>query len=413
MSFKNIILLIDHSGSSIEVFNDLFKMGYYVLYVGTNEKLQRISNEYINIHPVTETERFLEEHGERLKKLNISAVYSFLEHAKIAENRIANYLGKKTIPLDVLAIGRDKKLMRDSFKLSGSFDGAYHFIPDDSIEVSPPMNFPFIIKPNLGFASGGVQFVKNQEQFISALKIIRRLNKFVFKKNQAGVTGALCEEFIDGPEYSLDSITVDGRTRSFCICSRSFPGVEDFQDYIYYTPEDKDEEIIKTLEHLISNALSEMGYKNGPSHAEFRYDIKNKRWQLLEVGLRVGFSGLVGRLFTEISGVNYNQLAIRSSQNDIGFDELSSILRKPDGLGVIFVPETGKGGKVESIGGASLLMDDPRIKYYAFEKHPGEVVIPYPKSLDYLGIVIGVAENTNDLENLISLLTEKVVFKYE
>ena len=92
MNDKKIIILVDHGSSSIEVFNDLFKMNYYVFYIGTNEKLQKRSNEFINIHPVTETDRLLEEFGEKLKSLQVSAVYSFLEHAKLAENKIAQYL---------------------------------------------------------------------------------------------------------------------------------------------------------------------------------------------------------------------------------------------------------------------------------------------------------------------------------
>jgi D-alanine-D-alanine ligase-like ATP-grasp enzyme len=413
MHKKPIIFLIDHGSSSSGVFDDLKQMGYYVLFAGKNQKLQEMSDEFIDINPVTETTDLLEKHGKYLNQLNVDAVYSFLEHAKISENKIATYLNKPTIPKEVLSLGRDKYLMRQNFTKRGGSSCEFYFIKDDVKDPIPPMDFPFIIKPNLGFASGGVQLVKDIDHFKSALKIIRRLNKFVLKTNHEGETGAICEQFIDGPEYSLDSITINGKTRAFCLCARSFPGENNFQDYGYYTPEDKNDEMLKDLEVLIGNALNGMNYTDGPSHAEVRYDTKNKRWQILEIGLRVGLAGLVGRLINEITNINYNQIAIKASQRLISYDDLLKIPRLKNRYGILFVPETGIGGKIKYIGGVDFLKSDSRVKHFGFEKNIGDTVTAYPKSLDYLGVVIGTTNSFSELEEFNHELSSKVVFEYE
>lgn len=413
MNKKSIFLLIDHGSSSAGVFNDLKSMNYYVFFIGKNTRLQKMSDEFIDLNPVTETDLLLKKYGEYLKELNVDTVYSFLEHAKISENKIASFLGKKTIPKEVLSIGRNKYLMRQSFTKSGGSDCEFHFIKDDIRDPIPPMAFPFIIKPNLGFASGGVQLVRDKDQFNSALKIIRRLNKFVLKTNHEGETGAICEQYIKGPEFSLDSITIGGNTRSFCLCARSFPSEDNFQDYGYYTPEDPNEQMIKSLELLIGITLKEMNYLDGPSHAEVRFDTKNNRWQILEIGLRVGLAGLVGRLINEITEVNYNQIAIKSSQGLMNFEDLIKIPRSKKRYGILFVPETGKGGKVKSIGGVDFLSTDGRVKHFEFEKNIGDTVTAYPKSLDYLGVVIGTTNSFKDLETFSVELSSKVVFEYE
>jgi hypothetical protein len=59
------------------------------------------------------------------------------------------------------------------------------------------------------------------------------------------------------------------------------------------------------------------------------------------------------------------------------------------------------------------LKTDHRIKHFEFEKNIGDTVTAYPKSLDYLGVVIGTTDSFDDLDRLSNELSRKVVFEYE
>jgi argininosuccinate lyase len=407
------LVLVDHSPSALHVLESIRQMGLRIFYLGKDRQLQDQSDLHRDIQVTTELDQLLQESGEELKKLPIAGVFTFLEHAKFAERKLADYLGKLAIPEQTLLYGRDKLKMREAIRDAGLPCPEFHFIADSEQAPLAPMSFPFIIKPNLGYASGGVQLVHSQESFQAALHTIRRMNHFVLKTGFAGAVGAICEQFIAGPEFSVDSITVGGWTRSFCICGREFPGDQNFQDYVYFSPPEHEAAIRPELETQISKLLREIGYSDGPSHTEIRYHQESRTWYILETALRVGFAGNIGRLHEEITGIPYNMLALRAALHQLSAEELLAQAPCRSAHGILFTPATGKGGTISSIGGIDLLRQDSRIKYFHLQKDVGQNVIAYPKGLEYLGVVIGVTPTREAREALAAELCQKVVFHYE
>src|SRR2546429_1233754 len=61
---------------------------------------------------------------------------------------------------------------------------------------------PIILKPVSGTGSDGVSLVRSGEELVSAFQVAMGAD---------GFAGILCEEYIEGPEVSLEGYSVDGR----------------------------------------------------------------------------------------------------------------------------------------------------------------------------------------------------------
>lgn len=410
---KPWIILVDHTTAAIHVVEHFQKNGWRVFYLGTNEALQKLADGFVGESPNSSMEIFLDRYARQLMSLNPVAVYSLLEHAKSSEARLAEALNCRSISAATLRLSRDKNLMREKMKAAGLTTVKTQFIPDGVSLPQADLPFPFIVKPNSGYASGGVQRVHNAEQFAGACGIVRRLNRFVLGKDAAIQTGVLCEEFIEGPEFSVDSITVAGRTRVFCVCGRSFVAEENYQDYLYYTsPVFPAGQSLSNLEAAVSRFLTAMEHTDGPSHTEVRFDLKRNQWIVLESGLRVGFAGNIGKLIEETSELPYNAMALKAHMKSLSPKEFA-IASGQNKFGFVFTPATGKGGIIKAVRGLSWLESHPAIRFFNFQKQVGDAVVPYPKGLEYLGVIIGVSETREGQQALAQEVAERVEFVYE
>lgn len=413
MKEEKFIILLKQARGSLFVFDDFVQLGYKVIYIDTENVRPDAVSIFIQYDLNNDLKMFFDEFDIQLSALNIIGVMAFSEHLKIAEMQIAEHFGLLRIPRDTYFYGRDKVLMKEKIKTASIPFINYKFINQEDTNIQIPMPFPFIVKPNLGYASGGVYLVSNEDEFKKAVKSVKRLNFFVLQKGQEMKAGILCEEYINGPEFSVDSIHVDGKLRTICICQRGFPSETNFSDYIYLTPPAIYPFEIHLFQEIVEKISNEIGYSWGPSHAEFRIDQKTGKIYLLEIGLRVGFTGNIGRLCKLTTGFNYNLMAIRAHLGELTYSDLSSFNITSTQVGLSFIPNTGTGGEILEIQGLDFIKNEKKIINYYFNKGPGEIVIPWPKGLEYLGEITAVTESQLEMKNLIDEITREVVFKYK
>jgi biotin carboxylase len=289
----------------------------------------------------------------------------------------------------------------------------YFFIPDSNEELKAPLEFPFIVKPNFGYSSGGVQIVRSQDEFVQAVKTIRRLNRIIFGRETTSILGAICEEYVDGTEYSVDSITIQGRTKSVFGCIRRFPSENNFSDFMYISPFENYGQILSKAEEIIGALIRDIGLHSGPTHAEFRWCKKRNCLVLIEVAFRVGGVGSIGRLCFETTGIELNKLAIRSLTKQLELCELEGISSKSRLYGVSLNPEIGSGGRIREIRGKDFLNEDRSVVDYHLNKSIGDYVVPYPRGVDSLGEILVVAVTAEHLDKKIDEFLHKFKVIYE
>jgi len=179
----------------------------------------------------------------------------------------------------------------DMFKNKGKFrdllsgmypDFYYREVKFSHIEKlkSSELQFPFIIKPSVGFFSLGVYYIENAEHWREMRpKIIEETEKVrdYYPDDVLDSDGFIIEQLIEGDEYAVDGYyNSAGEHVIMNILKHSFAGKDDVSDRVYTTSI----ETIKEVKPEIDKFLTSLGrlavVKNFPFHLEIRIDKNGK-----------------------------------------------------------------------------------------------------------------------------------------
>lgn len=135
---------------------------------------------------------------------------------------------------------------------------------------------PIILKPVSGTGSDGVSRVTSADELAAAFKLAA---------GAAGFTGILCEEYIDGPEVSLEGYSVDGRFVPVALTDKLID--ERFLEIGHQQPSAQPQSVFDAAADIAGRALAALGVRSGVTHTEFR--ISSSRGPvLIETHTRMG-----------------------------------------------------------------------------------------------------------------------------
>jgi len=140
------------------------------------------------------------------------------------------------------------------------------------------LDFPFVIKPSVGFFSIGVHVVKNEADWENAKKEldINRLENF-YPQNVLDTSTFIIEEYIEGEEYAIDCyFNQEGEVVILNILHHKFSSGADTSDRVYSSSK----ETILQHKDAFGNFLQKIGtkanLKNFPAHVEVRINEKGE-----------------------------------------------------------------------------------------------------------------------------------------
>jgi biotin carboxylase/acyl carrier protein len=134
---------------------------------------------------------------------------------------------------------------------------------------------PIILKPVTGTGSEGVSRVESADELAPALQSAA---------GAVGFTGILCEEYIDGPEVSLEGYCVDGRFVPVALTDKLTD--EHFLETGHQQPTAHPQSVFAAAADIAGRAFAALGVENGVTHTEFR--ISNRGPMLIETHTRMG-----------------------------------------------------------------------------------------------------------------------------
>ncbi len=234
---------------------------------------------------------------EALKKLaaevndlpwTIKAVMVGAESGVELADKLSHTLGLASNGIELSKARRDKYLMGERLRECGVTAVKHKLVrhADDvecfiqSIEAMGG-EFKAVVKPLMSAGSDDVYLASSPEQVYQAYSIING------KENHLGVmnNGALCQEFLDGMEYVVDSVSLDGVHKVTAIWEYDKRSVNEC-NFIYHGMRlmDAGGDVAKQLVSYSRQVLDAMGVKIGPSHMEIK--LTSRGPCLVEVGLR-------------------------------------------------------------------------------------------------------------------------------
>ena len=168
------------------------------------------------------------------------------------------------------------------------------------------IDFPFVIKPSLGFFSIGVHIVHNLSDWNTAKKELNYKNlQSIYPKDVLDTTTFIIEEYIEGEEYAIDCYFDDeGNAVLLNILHHKFSSGTDVSDRVYSTSKSIILKYKKAIEGFLKPIGDKAGLKNFPMHIEIRIDSNGKILPIEANPLRFGGWCTTGDLSWYSYGIN-------------------------------------------------------------------------------------------------------------
>jgi biotin carboxylase len=301
---------------------------------------------------------------------------------------IAEMLNVPSNSLRTAHLCRDKHLMRQAWKMSAVPSARSVLVSsfEDAQKAAAMIGYPVVLKPRGLAASVGVIRVDTEDALVNGYQVASINPHPSFR---AAGSGLLVEEYLDGPEVSVECAVVDGQINKVAITRKSVglaPGFEELEHVVAPGDALPDEAAVMEVVRLAHQALD---VHMGITHAEVRLTPQGPR--MIELGLRCA-GDLIPYVVDLATGVN---LYTVSAQIAVGDEAaLRPSRQRAAALHFLYPPYDAR---VRSLSVQPTVSELPWIKQVAFAAHPGiELHLPPRGFLSRLGFVIVTASSLSE-----------------
>lgn len=215
---------------------------------------------------------------------------------------VAEHLGLNTNPYQTIVNIHNKAWVREKTKHVSSIH--HPIIKIGSLDKLALPIFPCVVKPILGAGKRGVWFVDTPEDF----EYIKQHEKY--QQNE----DALAEQFIDGKEYSIETLTYHGKHYVVQITEKVSDGAPHFVELGHHQPADISADCRDRLIAATKDVLEAVGFVNGASHIEMKV-TENKSIYLIDLNPRGGGDYISTRLVSLSTNCDYMSEVINIALN--------------------------------------------------------------------------------------------------
>lgn len=198
--------------------------------------------------------------------------------AVLTVNYVAEKMGLAGNPDKYSETATNKYLMRQCF-MDNNVPSPKFCLTEGTIpELVSSFRYPVIVKPTDRSGSRGVEKVDSSEGLQVA---IERACKESFQKK------AVIEEFVEGREISVESISYKGKHYVLQITDKVTTEAPFFVELEHHQPSSLTDDIKQRVKGIVLNALTALHIQYGASHAELKI-TKDGNIRVIEIGARMG-----------------------------------------------------------------------------------------------------------------------------
>lgn len=245
---------------------------------------------------------------------------------------------------------------------------------DEYKEVVKQFNIPFIVKPADSSGSRGIFEVKdihNDDLIIEAYDYCHPFSK---------VGDVVVEEYMEGPEVSVETLTVNGECHVIQITDKLTTGAPHYVEMGHSQPTTLSNEIAEQISKVAKAANKAIGIKNGPSHTEII--VTKEGPKIVELGARLGGDNITTHLVPLSTGVNMVECCIK-----IALGEIPDIKKKWNkGSAIRYFEQHA--GVIDSIEGVDKAEEIDGVQQISIVHGVGEEVTEINSSGERMGFVI-------------------------
>ncbi|WP_275004090.1 ATP-grasp domain-containing protein [Promicromonospora iranensis] len=293
---------------------------------------------------------------------HIDGVLTTCDYYLPAVALVAERLGLPGAPADVLRTATRKHLVRQVLAARGVPDVPYAVAGswEQAHKAAADLGYPLVVKPVDMNSGTGVRKVLDEAGLAVAFAEATAPERNT--RDQPLERLALLERVLEGPEYSVESVTRDGITRVLGITAKSVaePDAEAGSGFVEsghlfpapLAPEGRD-----AIERHVVAVLDAVGLTHGISHTEVRVTAAGPR--LIELNPRQG-GGYIFELVRLVTGFNPLQVLVDLS---LGREPVPGVPTARSAAVAFLLPPSD--GVVREVRGAERLAEDDRVRSHA------------------------------------------------
>jgi len=303
---------------------------------------------------------------------------------------VAARLGLPGNPVEAMAAATDKAVQRHRWAAADVAQPAFRIVPpaaaEDSLrQAAAQAGFPCVVKAVSLSASQGVLRADDPAAAVAAAQRIRQI---LAAAGRPGDEPLLVEEYLAGPELSIDGLLCDGDLVVTAIFDKpETPEGPTFEETLLITPSRLPGPVLTAAVATAGRAARELGLTCGPIHAELRIGQRAglARPAMLELAAR-SIGGLCSRALRFTAGMSLEEMVLASA---LGRPITTPRPSKPSGVLMLPVPRHGVLRAVEGRGEAAAVLG---ITGLNITIPPGQSVHPLPEGDRYLGFIFAEAD---------------------
>ncbi|KPI02889.1 hypothetical protein OK074_5039 [Actinobacteria bacterium OK074] len=231
----------------------------------------------------------------------IAGVLTWTEWHLVPTALLTEALGHSTVTAQTMRACRDKAAARRRFAQAGvpSARSIAVASPDEAADAADTIGYPVVLKPSQQAASLGVIRVDARDQLDRAWPYTAHAAN---SDASPGRPGILVEEYLDGPEISVECVTHQGVTTAVAVTRKSLGPY--FQETAHSV--DASDPLLPQAAPVAVQAVQALGITSGVQHVELRLTDRGPR--IIEVNARIG-GDLIGRLVHLATGIDLPRAA--------------------------------------------------------------------------------------------------------
>jgi len=219
--------------------------------------------------------------------------------------RIAEKYGFPFYSVETAKWSTDKFQMKERFELGGVPHAQGRLI--SKAEEAEGMVFPVIVKPRDNSGSRGVKFCRSKEELEASMNEALEVSK---------LDTVLVEEFIEGPEYSIESLhySANGQEPIAKVIQFTEKKTTEFPYNVelgHIQPANISDENKQKIREIVEKIGKTLNFANCPSHTELK--INERGIYVIETSPRLGGDYITSTLTPLSTGVNLEDELLKIS----------------------------------------------------------------------------------------------------
>ena len=290
-------------------------------------------------------------------------------------------LGLPGISMDTAIKSTDKGEMIKAFKEHGVESPWFYIIENVTVlnALLPQLSYPCILKPTDNAGSRGVMLVKSAEELIEAYQ-------YSVSQSRGGLV--ILEEYMTGPEVSVEVMVVDGEPHVLQVTDKLTTGAPYFVEMGHNQPSMLPAEDVEKIMDLACRAVKSVGINCGPSHVEIKLTPTGPK--MVELGARMGGDCITTHLVPLSTGVDMIKATIDVSL--VLNPDITPTQQKGSAIRFLDAPN----GIIKVIEGVEKAQNIDGVQEVSLTKAIGDEVTEIDSSLERCGFVIAQCDSAND-----------------